>query len=236
MTSSSSSSSSAQTGRLHVVLVEDEPALALALTDRLDREGFRVTHCADGVSGLRAAQDGAVDVLILDLMLPKMTGTEVLRTLRDAGSPVPVICLTAKAAEQDRVLHLVEGADDYVTKPFSTDELVARIRAVLRRTGAPDRVEAGGALIDLGGHTVTRGPRVEKLSALECGILRCLVARRGKATTRAQILDSVWGRYAAVSDRTIDFHVKNLRRKIEEDAENPRILVTDHGVGYRFAG
>jgi DNA-binding response OmpR family regulator len=223
-------------GKRHVVLVEDEPALALALTDRLEREGFRVTHCADGESGLRAAQDGNVDLVVLDLMLPRLNGTEVLRALRAGGTSVPVICLTAKAAERDRVSHLAEGADDYVTKPFSTDELVARVRAVLRRTAPPGRVEIPGLVIDLDGHTVTRGDRVEKLSALEAAILRCLVGRRGKATTRAQILDAVWGRYAAVTDRTIDFHVKNLRRKLEADPEAPCVLVTDHGVGYRFAG
>jgi DNA-binding response OmpR family regulator len=223
-------------GRQHVVFVEDEPALALALSDRLDREGFRVTHCADGESGLRAAQDGNVDLVVLDLMLPKLNGTEVLRALRAGGSKVPVLCLTAKASERDRVTHLVEGADDYVTKPFSTDELVARVRAILRRTAPPGRLEIPGLVIDLDGHTVSRAGRVEKLSALEAAILRCLVGRRGKATTRAQILDAVWGRYAAVTDRTIDFHVKNLRRKVEEDPETPRVLVTDHGVGYRFAG
>jgi DNA-binding response OmpR family regulator len=222
--------------RRHVVLVEDEPALALALVDRLEREGFRVTHATDGEAGLRAAQDGNVDLVLLDLMLPRLNGTEVLKTLRQGGSAVPVICLTARAAERDRVAHLVEGADDYVTKPFSTDELVARVRAVLRRTSPPGRVEVGELVIDFDGHTATRGGRVEKLSALEGAILRCLVARRGKATTRAQILDAVWGRYAAVTDRTIDFHVKNLRRKLEADPEDPRVLVTDHGVGYRFAG
>lgn len=220
----------------HVVLVEDEPALALALTDRLEREGFRVTHCADGDAGLRAAQDGSVDLVVLDLMLPKRSGTDVLRTLRGSGSPVAVLCLTAKTAEHDRVQHLVEGADDYVTKPFSTDELVARVRAVLRRTAPPGRVDLPDVAIDLDGHTVTRGARVHNLSALESAILRCLVGRRGKTTTRAQILDVVWGRYAAVTDRTIDFHVKNLRRKLEADPENPCLLVTDHGVGYRFAG
>lgn len=220
-----------------VVLVEDEPALALALTDRLAREGFRVTHAADGEAGLRAARDGGVDLVVLDLMLPRKSGSDVLRELRASGSGVPVLCLTARTAEEDRVRHLVEGADDYLTKPFSTDELVARIRAILRRTTPPGRIETGdGAVIDLDGHTVARGARVEKLSALEAGILRCLLSRRGKATSRAQILDAVWGRYAAVSDRTIDFHVKNLRRKLEADPEDPRLLVTDHGVGYRFVG
>lgn len=226
-----------QAGGPHVVLVEDEPALALALTDRLRREGFRVTHAADGDAGLRAAQDGAVDLVVLDLMLPRRSGTDVLAELRRGGSAVPVLCLTAKSGERDRVAHLTAGADDYVTKPFSNDELVARIRAILRRTGAPARFETDdGVVIDLDGHSVTRGGRAVPLSALEAAILRCLLARRGKATSRAQILDAVWGRYAAVSDRTIDFHVKNLRRKLEADPEAPRLLVTDHGVGYRFAG
>lgn len=228
--------SATQAGKRHVVLVEDEPALALALSDRLEREGFRVTHCADGQSGLAAAQAGNVDLVVLDLMLPKMSGSDVLRALREPGGAVPVLCLTAKASEHDRVQHLVAGADDYVTKPFSTDELVARIRAVLRRTSPPGRIDLPGLTIDLDGHTATRGDRTEHLSALEAAILRCLIGRRTRATSRAQILDAVWGRYAAVTDRTIDFHVKNLRRKIEADPENPVLVVTDHGVGYRFAG
>ncbi len=228
----------------HLVVVEDEPAIALPLRDRLAREGFRVTHADDGRKGLAAASADDVDLVILDLMLPAKSGTQVLAELRAAGRRVPVIVLTAKTAERDRVDHLKAGADDYVTKPFSLDELVARVHAVLRRaTPQPPagRVDlGGGVVVDLDGHTVThdggsRGGRVEKLSAMEAGILRCLVARAGRATSRAQILDAAWGRYAAVTDRTIDFHVKNLRRKIEDDAENPTRLVTDHGVGYRLA-
>ena len=222
----------------HVVVVEDEPAIALPVCDRLTREGFRVTHAKDGREGLAAASADGVDLVILDLMLPAMTGTDVLARLRETGRAVPVICLTAKTAERDRVGHLRAGADDYVTKPFSLDELVARVHAVLRRAGngAPPSIDLGGGVTaDLDGHSVARGGRVEKLSALEAAILRCLAARAGRATTRAQILDAVWGRYAAVTDRTIDFHVKNLRRKIEDDPENPARLVTDHGVGYRLA-
>jgi two-component system response regulator RegX3 len=223
----------------HLVVVEDEPAIALALCDRLAREGFRVTHAVDGKTGLAAASQDGVDLVVLDLMLPAKSGTEVLAALRAAGRAVPVIVLTAKTAEKDRVDHLRAGADDYVTKPFSLDELVARVNAVLRRaspTDVPTRVDLGGGVaLDLDGHTVLRDGRAEKLSAMEAGILRCLLARSGRATSRAQILDAVWGRYAAVTDRTIDFHVKNLRRKIEDDAENPTRLVTDHGVGYRLA-
>jgi two-component system response regulator RegX3 len=222
----------------HVVVVEDEPAIALPVRDRLAREGFRVTHAKDGKEGLAAASADGVDLVVLDLMLPAMTGTDVLARLRAAGSAVPVICLTAKASEKNRVDHLRAGADDYVTKPFSLDELVARVHAVLRRAAGPVPASidlGGGVTVDLDGHSVARGGRVEKLSALEAAILRCLASRAGRATSRAQILDAVWGRYAAVTDRTIDFHVKNLRRKIEDDPENPARLVTDHGVGYRLA-
>jgi two-component system response regulator RegX3 len=226
----------------HVVVIEDEPAIALPLTDRLRREGLRVTHAADGIGGLRAAREDGVDLVILDLMLPGLDGAGVLLSLRESHNDVPVICLTARTAEQDRVGQLQAGADDYVTKPFSTDELVARIDAVLRRVGRrsstadlPPVVEADGAQIDLEGHTVLRDGTREKLSALECAILRCLVERRGRATSRGQLLRAVWGPYAAVTDRTVDFHVKNLRRKIERDPAHPRILLTDHGVGYRFA-
>jgi len=224
----------------HLVVVEDEPAIALPLCDRLKREGFRVTHAADGRAGLAAASAEDVDLVVLDLMLPAKSGTQVLAELRASARATPVILLTAKTAERDRVEHLRAGADDYVTKPFSLDELVARIHAVLRRaTGdrsAAARVDLGdGVSVDLDGHSVTRGARVEKLSATEAAILRCLLARAGRATSRAQILDAAWGRYAAVTDRTIDFHVKNLRRKIEDDPENPTRLLTDHGVGYRLA-
>jgi len=218
-----------------VVVVEDEPAIALPLVDRLEREGYRAVHAADGSTGLEAARIDGVDLVILDLMLPAMNGTDVLAALRAEGRTVPVICLTAKTAERDRVDHLLAGADDYVTKPFSLDELMARVQAVLRRTAAPSGVLTVGTLaIDLDGHTVRRGDRSERLSTLEAAILACLLKRRGRATSRSQILAEVWGRYAAVTDRTIDFHVKNLRRKLEERPDKPTLIVTDHGVGYRF--
>ncbi len=230
----------------HLVVVEDEPGISLPLTDRLRREGYRVERAEDGVRGLELARADGVDLVLLDLMLPRLNGSDVLRSLRESGNEVPVICLTARTAEDDRVGHLVAGADDYVTKPFSMDELVARVRAVLKRTvrtgraapaadAAPAVVEMDGVRIDLDGHTVERGGVREKLSSLESAILRCLVERRGRATSRTQILRSVWGPYAAVTDRTVDFHVKNLRRKLEPDPTTPRLLLTDHGVGYRIA-
>ncbi len=228
----------------HVVVVEDEAGIALPLCDRLAREGFRVTHASDGRDGLAAARGDDVDLVVLDLMLPGRSGTDVLAALRAEGRRVPVVCLTARTSERDRVDHLRAGADDYVTKPFSLEELVARVHAVLRRAAAPAdearEIDLDGVRVDLEGHTAThvggrRGGESERLSALEARILACLWRRRGRATTRAQILDEVWGRYAAVTDRTIDFHVKNLRRKIEDDPENPTRLVTDHGVGYRLA-
>lgn len=231
---------------LHVVVVEDEAGIALPLCDRLRREGYRVTHAADGVRGLVAARGPDVDLVVLDLMLPGLDGSGLLRSLRASGNDVPVICLTARTGADDRVGHLTAGADDYVTKPFSTDELLARIGAVLRRTtrppspegpdAAPAVVSAGGAEIDLEGHAVRRGLALHRLSALECGILRCLIERRGRVASREHILRTVWGPYAAVTDRTIDFHVKNLRRKLETDPANPVLIVTDHGVGYRFDG
>ncbi len=227
--------------RRHVLVIEDEPGIALAVTGRLEREGYRVTHASDGAHGLACATADDVDLVILDLMLPRLGGTELLARLRAEENTVPVICLTARTGEADRVDHLLAGADDYVTKPFSADELMARVQAVLRRTGRDAERPAGtvtleGVRIDLEGHTVERDGSRQDLSALEAGILTCLLRRRGRATTRAQILDEVWGRYAAVTDRTIDFHVKNLRRKLEETPEKPRLLVTVHGVGYRLGG
>ncbi len=229
---------------LHIVVVEDEPGIALPMTDRLRREGFRVTHESDGMRGLAMARATDVDLVVLDLMLPGLDGTSILRSLRGSGNDVPVLCLTARTGEADRVGHLQAGADDYLTKPFSTDELVARIRAILRRamrtpadgseTQLPDVIDAGDVRIDLDGHTVTRAGDEAKLSALECGILRCLLERRGRVASRDHILRAVWGPYAAVTDRTIDFHVKNIRRKVEVDPTKPVWITTDHGVGYRF--
>lgn len=221
----------------HLVVVEDEPGIAVPLCDRLRREGFEVTHAANGREGLTAAR--AADLVVLDLMLPGLGGSDVLQRLRLEGSEVPVICLTARTAERDRVAHLVAGADDYVTKPFSLDELVARIDAVLRRA-APEPTERvfelGDVRVDLDGPTLVRDGEQHDLSPLEAGLLEVLHRELGKAVARGDLLRRVWGPYAAVSDRTIDFHVKNLRRKLERDPSSPTHLRTVHGVGYRLDG
>ena len=219
----------------NVVVVEDEPGIAVPLCDRLRREGYAVTHAAEGRSGLSEAR--TADLVVLDLMLPGLSGSDVLRTLRDEGSRVPVICLTARTGERDRVEHLVAGADDYVTKPFSLDELVARVGAVLRRATPGEterRCRIGDATVDLDGPTIRRGDLVHELSPLEAGLLEVLLTEVGKAVSRNVLLKRVWGPYAAVTDRTIDFHVKNLRRKLEPVPAQPRHLRTVHGVGYRL--
>ena len=231
-----------------LLVVEDEPGISLPLTDRLRREGYEVRLAEDGERGLALARADDVDLVLLDLMLPLVPGERVLETLRAEGRDVPVICLTARTGEADRVGRLDDGADDYVTKPFSLDELVSRVRAVLRRSSGRGAAARGtgaapaappllldGAEVDLDGHVVRRDGREVRLSALEASILRCLAERRGRSTSRALILERVWGPLAAVTDRTIDFHVKNLRRKVERDATKPRVIVTDHGVGYRLA-
>jgi len=222
---------------LRALVVEDEPDLALAIRLHLEAEGFDVRTAGDGDAALVAARGGRFDVILLDLRLPKRDGTEVLRILRESGDRTPVLCVTARAEERDRVLGLDLGADDYVTKPFSAAELMARVRAVLRRASG-----ARGGEVDLGAIRVllddravmVLGERVD-LTETEAQILRYLAARVGKVVERASILTDLWGLDGGASTRTLDNHVARLRKKIESDAANPRHLVTVHGAGYRLA-
>lgn len=218
------------------LIVEDEPDLALGLRLNLEAEGFECVHAYDGDEALRRAREGRWDVILLDLRLPKRDGTEVLRELRATGDRTPVLCLTARAEERDRVLGLDLGADDYVTKPFSVAELMARIRAVIRRTGAAPggevvlgrvrlRLDERDALVD--------GARVE-LTATECGILRYLAQRLGRVVDRDALLRDLWGVTDASSTRTLDNHISRIRRKLERDAARPELLETVHGAGYRL--
>ncbi|MCK4571204.1 response regulator transcription factor [Candidatus Bipolaricaulota bacterium] len=221
-----------------ILIVDDEEMIVRTVKAYLDREGFKTYTAFDGEEALRAFADKGPDLIVLDLMLPKISGIEVTRSIR-AKSSVPIIMLTAKAAEADRVVGLELGADDYVVKPFSPRELVARIRAVLRRfegEGAEvERIVISGLEIDL----KTREVKVEgneiELTPTEFDLLAYLARHPGQVFTRLQLLREVQGYTYDSFARTIDTHVKNLRRKIEQDPKIPTHILTVHGVGYRFA-
>lgn len=203
----------------------------------LDREGFKTYTATDGEEALRAFEEKGPDLIVLDLMLPKLNGIEVTKRIR-AKSSVPIIMLTAKAAEADRIVGLELGADDYVVKPFSPRELVARVRAVLRRiegeASATERIAVGELEIDLKTREVKVNGKEVELTPTEFDLLAFLARHPGHVFTRLQLLREVQGYTYDVFARTIDTHVKNLRRKIEEDPKEPRYILTVHGVGYRF--
>jgi len=203
----------------------------------LDREGFKTYTATDGEAALRAFEEKGPDLIVLDLMLPKLNGIEVTKRIR-AKSSVPIIMLTAKAAEADRIVGLELGADDYVVKPFSPRELVARVRAVLRRiegeASATERIAVGELEIDLKTREVKVNGKEVELTPTEFDLLAFLARHPGHVFTRLQLLREVQGYTYDVFARTIDTHVKNLRRKIEEDPKEPRYILTVHGVGYRF--
>jgi DNA-binding response OmpR family regulator len=222
-----------------VLVVEDEPSLASTLSYNLRKNGFAVLSAADGLAGLQAAQREKPDVIVLDLMLPKMDGLEVCRRIR-ADSDVPILMLTAKTEELDRVVGLEMGADDYLTKPFSMRELMARIRALLRRAGgrAPtedaSRIRAGALELDIHGRTVRRDGREVALKPREFDVLFFLAKNAGRVFTREQLLENVWGYDFFGGSRTVDVHVRWLREKLEDDPAHPTHLLTVRGVGYKF--
>jgi len=222
-----------------VLVVEDEAALASTLSYNLRKNGFNVVQAADGVAGLQAARRGNPDVIVLDLMLPKMDGIEVCRRLR-ADSDVPIIMLTAKGEEMDRVVGLEVGADDYLTKPFSMRELMARVRALLRRAGMrggrqeASRITAGDLELDARGRTVLRHGQQVQLKPKEFDVLFFLAKNAGQVFTREQLLQQVWGYDFFGGSRTVDVHVRWLREKLEADPARPQHLLTVRGVGYKF--
>lgn len=223
-----------------VLVVEDDPSIAMGLEMNLVAEGYGVTVAADGRDGLARARTG-VDLVILDVMLPELNGLEVVRTLRNEGNAVPVIMLSARGAEMDKVLGLELGAEDYITKPFSLAELLARVKAVLRRdaiargsSSPAPAVTAGHIRIDPSTREVRRGAALVDLTATEFDILLALVLMKGKVLTREEIQARVWGPTHHGTPRTIDNFVLQLRTKLEDDPANPRHLVTVRGVGYRF--
>jgi DNA-binding response OmpR family regulator len=225
-------------GRLQTILVvDDEPKIAAIAGDYLRHAGYAVLTAATGEEALAIARARRPDLVVLDLRLPRLDGLDVARTLRQ-DSTIPIIMLTARVEESDRILGLETGADDYITKPFSPRELVARVRAVLRRTTtAPggDVLTVGDLVLDVARMTVVRGGTSVELTTTEFQLLIALARRPGQVFTRAQLLDAVRGTDAEAFDRAIDAHVKNIRRKLEPDPRRPRYLLTVYGVGYKCA-
>jgi DNA-binding response OmpR family regulator len=219
-----------------ILVVEDEPDLALGLELDLRDEGHEVEVARDGETAARRAKEVAFDLVLLDVMLPGKDGLEVCRELRRAGIRTPVLMLTARVQDADKVLGLDTGADDYVTKPFSPRELRARIRALLRRTwvDGPSVQRVGDCEVDLARAEVRRGVVRHDLTAIELKMVQAFLASSGRVLTRAQIIDRVWGPGVFVTDRVVDTHVVKLRRKLEAGPAEPRHLVSVRGIGYRF--
>ena len=221
-----------------VLVVDDEPKIVEVVGDYLRRAGFSVTSAADGEAAVASARARPPDLVVLDLGLPGLDGLDVARELRRT-SRMPIIMLTARGEETDRVLGLELGADDYLVKPFSPRELVARVRAVLRRTEAPqtagERFVVGDVMVDTGRREVTVADRPVELTATEFDLLVELARQPGRVFTRAQLLGAVHGVVVESYERTVDAHIKNIRRKLEPDPHRPRYLLTVHSVGYRFA-
>ncbi len=221
-----------------VLVVDDEPRIVQLARDYLEHAGFAVLTSADGASALQLARQRRPDLIVLDLGLPGADGLDVTRALR-AESSVPIVVLTARDDEVDKILGLELGADDYMTKPFSPRELVARVRTVLRRSERAaqpsERAVAGDVVVDRDRHEVTVAGRAVDLTATEFSILASLASQPGRVFTRSQLLDAVHGVAFESYERAIDAHVKNIRRKLEPDPHAPRYLLTVHGVGYRLA-
>ncbi len=223
-----------------VLIVEDDQAMAVALRDGFTYEGYAVQVARDGSAGLRMASEKGLDLVILDVMLPRLSGLDVCRQLRSSGNSTPIIMLTARGQEIDKVLGLKTGADDYVTKPFSFLELMARVEAVLRRTTkAADSVESvcfGDVELNFRNFEAKKAGRTLELSPREFKMMRYFVEHRGEVVTRDQLLDAVWGYDGLPLTRTVDMHIAKLRQKIEDTPGDPRYIITVHRVGYKFTG
>jgi DNA-binding response OmpR family regulator len=225
----------------HLLIVEDDPAIARSLRDGLEREGYRVAHAATGAEGIAFAQEHNPQLIILDVRLPDILGFDVCRRLRELGLRQPIMMLTARQEELDKVLGLEMGADDYVTKPYSLRELLSRIRALLRRAYGDlsatdaDLLYAGDLVIDRARGQVKRGNQTLNLTPIEFRLLAYLAQHPGQALTRAQILDAVWGYAADVdSERTVNVHIRRLREKVEIAPSHPSLILTVPGIGYRL--
>jgi DNA-binding response OmpR family regulator len=230
--------SGAQVARRRVLIIEDEPDLVRGLRDALEFEGFDVVAAGMGGEGVRMARDHGPDLVLLDLMLPDMNGFSVCEEIRAANPTIPIIMLTARSQESDKIRGLEVGADDYVTKPFSVGELVARINAIFRRLQrvAPreEELRIGAAIVCLRKHELVRKGKKVALSFYEVELLRLLHERGGQPVTRDEILEKIWGVSSASSTRGVDNVIVKLRKKIEDDAANPRHIVTIYGTGYKL--
>ena len=221
-----------------ILVVEDDPAIAVGLEDDLALEGYEVEIVKDGEAAVARARAGAFDLVLLDVMLPRKDGFQVCRELRRGGFATPIIMLTAKTHEAEKVLGLEIGADDYVTKPFSPAELRARIKAVLRRTAndTPDVYRFGTVEVDFVRFELRRAGSVVHVTPTELKLLSVFVRNRGRVLSRQEITDQVWGEGTAITPRVVDTHVANLRQKVEPEPSQPGFIVGVRGVGYRFDG
>ena len=220
-----------------ILIVEDEPGIAMALEDDLTLEGYGVEVVGDGAAAVKRVREGAFDAILLDVMLPGKDGFEVCRELRRTGVQTPILMLTARTQEAEKVLGLEAGADDYLTKPFGVRELRARIAALLRRSrGGPEPkiVRVGDVEIDFDRGEIRRGNEATPLTPLEFKLLKVFVRAQGRILTREQLIDEAWGQGTFVSDRVVDNHIGSLRKKLEPDAAEPRHLRNVRGLGYRF--
>ena len=226
-----------------VLVVEDDEAMMLGLEENLKFEGYQVLTAMNGEDGLKLAMEKKPDLILLDIVLPRMTGYQVCRSLRESGSAVPVIMLTARGEEVDKITGFDMGADDYVTKPFSIKELLARVNALVKRadkrTDSGVRYKFGDFVLDLRARTLVRGVGEEReeipLTRTEFDLLAYCLANEGKALTRETLLDEVWGTQYMGTQRSLDTFVAGLRSKIEDDPKKPKFILTIHGVGYKFA-
>ncbi len=236
------STSSSQDRRPRLLLVEDDPDLVMGLRDFFEAEGFDIDIAHTGTDALkRLVQVPPYDIVVLDVMIPERDGFDVLREARRQGVQTPVIMLTAKGSEEDKLHGFEVGADDYVTKPFSVEELLARVRAVLRRSTSPAQApmeiyRIGDVEINFSNHTAFRRGEPLHLTALEFDIIRYLIEHRGRTVSRSQLLRDVWGIPGDVVTRTIDRHMASLRKKLEPDPDNPTYIQTVYGIGYKFEG
>jgi len=223
-----------------VLIVEDDQAMAVALRDGFAYEGYAVQVARDGATGLRLAGEKGLDLVILDVMLPRLSGLDVCKQLRGAGNTTPIIMLTARGQEIDKVLGLKTGADDYVTKPFSFLELMARVEAVLRRASKPaeavESVQFGDVDVNFRNFEATKAGRPLELSPREFKMMKYFAEHRGEVVSRDQLLDNVWGYDGLPLTRTVDMHIAKLRQKIEDTPGDPHYIITVHRVGYKFTG